>query len=212
MKQSARPSSNAKKYASSRLTQISAGLVRFQVRSAAYIQSLFSLFLFGLGSRYDGVLRGTLVLTSLALLSLHHATVSLTVLTVVMLPLHFVESWRIESPGLFVAQQLRLGTYSAMQIWLALQAPCFGSSPECKLCTKSGVLWYSFNVASDWGRISRIAAVLIVGISWVKSTLLTYGPLHSIQAVPAMFSESRAARWSDFAKSTQSDLVAWRRE
>ena len=133
-----------KKYASSMLTQISTGLVsshitfclagrvttnhrsRFQVRSVAYIQSLFSLLLFGLGSKYDGVLRGTLVLTSLALiaaiaifsikteLSLHHATISLTLMTVVMLLLYFVESWWIESPGLFVAQQLRLGTYSAM--------------------------------------------------------------------------------------------------
>lgn len=197
---------------------------QFQVRSAAYIQSLCSLFLFGLGSKYDGALRGTLVLTSLALvasiaifsiqseLSLHHATVSLTLLTVVMLPLHFVESWRIESPGLFVAQQLRLGTYSAMQIWLAVQAPCFGSTPECNLCTKTGALWYSFNVVSDWGLMSRVAAVFIVGISWVKSTFLTYGPLHSIQAVPAMFSKLRAERWSEFARSTQSDLMEWRRE
>lgn len=180
--------------------------------------------MFGLGSKYDGALRGTLVLTSLALvasiaifsiqseLSLHHATVSLTLLTVVMLPLHFVESWRIESPGLFVAQQLRLATYSAMQIWLAVKAPCFGSTPECNLCTKAGVLWYSSNVVSDWGLITRIFPVFIVGISWVKSTFLTYGPLHSIQAVPAMFSESRAEGWSEFARSTQRDLMEWRRE
>lgn len=67
-------------------------------------------------------------------------------------------------------------------------------------------------MVSDWGLISRTFPVFIVGISWVKSTFLTYGPLHSLQTVPAMFFESRAEGWSDFARSTQRDLIAWRRE
>ncbi|KAK1832791.1 hypothetical protein QBC39DRAFT_256134 [Podospora conica] len=194
------------------------------VRTAAYILSLCSLLLFGLGSKYDIALRGTLVLTSLALvetvalfslkteLSLQHAAVSLSLLTVVMLPLHFVESWRIDSPGLFVAQQVRLATYSAMQLWLAIQAPCFGSSPECNLCTRSTMFWVTFDEVHFLGRSFKVGAVFLVGVAWLNATLLTYGPLHSIQAVPAMFSETWAAEWAAFAKTTEGDLTAWRKK
>ena len=194
------------------------------MRSAAYIQSLCSLVLFGLGSRYDVALRGTLVLTSLALvetiavfsfkseLSLHHAMVSLSLLTVVMLPLHFIESWRIKSPGLFVAQQVRLGTYAAMQLWLALQAPCFGSNPECNLCTKTVFAWSVSYAVGMFASILRIFTVGLIASAWLNATFWVYGPLHSIAALLAMFSESRSRRWIEFAETTDNDLTTWRQK
>lgn len=84
----------------------------------------------------------TLVLTSLALvitigattlqsnISLHHAMVAISLLTVLMLPLHFVEHWRVRSPGIFLAQQLRFILYGAFQIWTTANLACFGSHPE----------------------------------------------------------------------------------
>jgi len=51
-----------------------------------------------------------------------------------------------------------------------------------------------------------------VGFSWLGTTFWTYGPIHSVEAVPAMFSEARAAKWARFADVTQNDLTSWRRK
>ena len=190
---------------------------------AAYIQSVCSIVLLGLSSRYNNALRGTLVLTSLALvssvaifslqveLSLPHAMVSLSLLTVVMLPLHFIESRRITSPGLFVAQQLRFGIYTAMEVWLVVKTPCLGSHPECNLCTKSVMLGHAYPTVNNLSRAARILATMVVGVIWLDTTIFTYGPRHYIEALPAMFSESRAAKWAAVIEHVMEEETAWRR-
>lgn len=181
-------------------------LTALQVRLAAYIQSVCSVILLGLSSESSNALRGTLVLTSLALvgsiavfslkaeLSLHHAMVSVSLLTVSMLPLHFVESWRVTSPSLFIAQQLRLGIYTALQLWLVFKTACLGSHPECNLCTRTVMFFKAYPAVSDCGRSIRVFVILFVGANWILG-VYTYGPSHYVEALPAMLSNRRAARW-----------------
>lgn len=180
------------------------------------------MVLLGLSSDSNSALRGTLSLTSLALvstiaffslkaeLSLHHAMASITLLSITMLPLHLVESWRITSPGLFIAQQLRLGIYAATQLWLVIKTPCLGSHPECNFCTQTVMFFTAYPAVNNFGRSARAFGILVVGFTWMNTTLYTYGLAHYIDAVPAMLSASRAARWAAFAENTLEDITAWR--
>ncbi len=127
-----------------------------------------------------------------------------------MLPLHFVESWRIPSAGLFVAQQLRLGIYTALQLWLVVKTSCLGSHPECNLCTQTVWFFKPYTAVSNWGRAGRMFFILFVAVNWALSTFHTYGLRHYLAAFPALFSRSLAERWVFFAEDTQNDLTVWR--
>ncbi len=97
-----------------------------------------------------------------------------------MLPLHFIESGRITSPGLFVAQQLRLGIYTAMQVWLVVKTPVSGATPSAT-SAQSQSCGHAYPTVNDLSRAARILPVMVVGVVWFN-TQSTHWPSHYIEA------------------------------
>lgn len=194
-----------------------------QVRLAAYIQSISNTILLGVSSKRPHAARATLILTSLATvattaifalkssLSLAHLMIATDLMTVMMLPLHIVESWRSRSPALFVAEQVRLAIYLGVQLWLILKTPCLGSHPECNFCTRSVAFAFEIgHVVSHWERSWRIFWVGVVCFVWFRGFTYFYGLFHFFDAIPAMFSDRLKSRWIRFAVDTQHSVDSWR--
>ena len=198
---------------------------RFQVRIATYVQALCGTILLGFSSKDTAGIRATIVVTSLALvtttavyamrseLSLHHAVIVQSLLTLVLLPMHIVEPWRVDSPALFFAQQIRFGAYLALSFWLNVKTPCLGSTSQCNMCTKrTAYFFYTNHAVSRPLRASNVFTLFFICTLWGQGQWWTYGPMHYVKTVPALLSDSKAKRWRECVIATHQSLSEWRRE
>jgi hypothetical protein len=195
-----------------------------QVRIATYTQTVCNILLLGVASDADRTSSTyrALILTSLATvltlgifslrteLSLHHSVVASSLLTITIVPAHILESWRVRSPGLFVAQQIRLAIYCAYGWWLVLQMPCMGAEPQCNLCTRTSFFGYASRVTTDKSRSIRLAIILVTSYFWLRSVVWFYGLRHFFEAFPALFSETRKQAWNSYIDRTHDELMKWR--
>lgn len=196
-----------------------------QVRIATYIQTFCGTILLAFSTEDTAGVRGTIVVTSLALvattcvfalqgqLSLHHAMIVKDLLSLTLLPMHVVESWRVHSPGLFAAQQVRFVMYIALSLWLAVKAPCLGTSPECNRCTRvvQWAIWIG-NECSHWTRASSTAGAYFLGCLWLVQQIWTYGPFNYLRTVPALISDHNKDEWINYVRLNQRYLAKWRKE
>ncbi|CAF3475686.1 unnamed protein product [Fusarium graminearum] len=194
------------------------------VRIATYTQTICNIILLGFAS--DGNRTSAsyhaLVLTSLATiitlgifsiqtkLSLHHSVVASSLLTITILPTHILESWRVRSPGIFVAQQVRLAIYCAYAWWLILEMPCMGAEPQCNLCTRSSLFGHASRVATHGNRSLRLGVVLFTSYLWLRQVVWSYGPRHYFESVPATLSETRKQAWNSYIDENRDSLTTWR--
>ncbi|KAF5246878.1 hypothetical protein FAUST_1063 [Fusarium austroamericanum] len=194
------------------------------VRIATYTQTICNIILLGFAS--DGNRTSAsyhaLVLTSLATiitlgifsiqtkLSLHHSVVASSLLTITILPTHILESWRVRSPGIFVAQQVRLAIYCAYAWWLILEMPCMGAEPQCNLCTRSSLFGHAGRVATHGNRSLRLGVVLFTSYLWLRQVVWSYGPRHYFESVPATLSETRKQAWNSYIDENRDSLTTWR--
>lgn len=193
------------------------------MRLSAYIQSICNLFIFGLSSNPDrkGSTYSTLVITSLAMvitiatylwqggLSLHHATIASRLLTVTLLPMHIVESWRVDSPGLFVAQQVRLIMYLAVGFFLVTHMPCLGSDPRCNLCARSSTFGVVRHIVTPVNRSFHLIQLLCVVFMWFRQHAWVYGPLHLLESLKTPFSETSHQAWVWYNNEIRRSLTEW---
>jgi hypothetical protein len=194
------------------------------VRIATYTQTVCNILLLGFASDADRTSSTyhALILTSLATvltlgifslrteLSLHHSVVASSLLTITIVPAHILESWRVRSPGIFVAQQIRLAIYCAYGWWLVLQMPCMGAEPQCNLCTRTSLFGHVGRVTTDINRSFRLAIILVTSYFWLRSVVWFYGLRHFFEAFPALFSETRKQAWNSYIDRTHDELTTWR--
>jgi len=165
----------------------------------------------------------TIVITSLAIvatasiyglrgqLSLHHAVVVEALLKLVMLPMHLVEPWRVRSPVLFFAQQIRFGAYIALSLWLSIKTPCLGSDPQCNMCTRRTAFFFFTGHANNYmNRSWSILTLVFICTNWAQSQWWTYGPGNYMLTIPALLSEMKARSWISHVRMTQRTLFNWR--
>ena len=195
-----------------------------QVRIATYIQAFSGTLLLGFSSHDTSGVRTTIVITSLALvgtsiilnientLSLNHAMVVYDLLTMTILPMHFVEPWRVRSPGLYAAQQCRFLLWCALSFWLWTKTPCLGNTPECNQCTRTtSFFFWTAHACRNLNRSFHIFSVLLVLIIWLRSHTWTYGPQNYVLTLPALVLEQHAQRWTDYVRKNEEALQIWRR-
>ncbi|KAI1150718.1 hypothetical protein F4825DRAFT_425628 [Nemania diffusa] len=143
-------------------------------------------------------------------LSLHHASTASSLLTVTIFPTHVLESWRVRSPGLFVSQQARIWMYVAISFWITLQMPCLGTEHQCNLCTRTFVVGIVSHITVPLNRSIRLAQAIITIFLTLRSYFWFYGPIHTLQSVPAMFSRTRRQTWIAYIDKTHESLTYWR--
>ena len=143
-------------------------------------------------------------------MSLNHATIALSLMSITMLPLHLVESWQSRSPSLYLLQQIRLFVYAALQLWLNLKTPCLGSHPSCNNCTQTVWFFFRGHLADRWTRSLHMFFIVIILQFWTQRLIWTYGPTHYFQTILAVFSQARAKEWSSYVNDTQMSLKLWR--
>ncbi|ORX95706.1 hypothetical protein BCR34DRAFT_194029 [Clohesyomyces aquaticus] len=190
------------------------------VRTAAYIQSICGTILIGFSSKDTTAVRAVIVTTSLTLalaggiygilgkLSLHHGVIVQALLAVVMVPIHIVEPWRIKSPVLYAAQQLRFGAFMALSLWLLIKTPCLGADPQCNMCTS---VFFSGRASQHWRRSLGMSLNLSLCIIWSSSQWWTYGLSNLLQTIPALFSGRVSDAWLHHVHATEHTLGHWRR-
>lgn len=192
------------------------------VRIATYIQAFCGTILLGFSSEDTVNVRATIIVSSLTLvattsiyalrgqLSLHHAVIVKALLTLILLPMHIVEPWRVRSPALFFAQQIRFGAYVALSLWLSIKTPCLGSDPQCNMCTRRAGLFTTWPASRYFYRSLDVSILLIVVVFWAHAQWWNYGLGHYILTVPALLSETKARDWKRYVWTTQRTLFDWR--
>lgn len=194
------------------------------MRVSAYIQCICNLFILGFSSSSDRTSSTyrTLVITSLAMvittaiylwqgaLSLHHATVASGLLTVTLLPMHVLEPWRVDSPGVFIAQQVRLFIYLAVKFYMVTHMPCLGSDRQCNLCTRSSSFGFAGHIVTPFNRSSQLTLLLWILFFWTGQSAWTYGPLHLFQSLQTPFSATSHQAWVWYNNETRRSLTEWR--
>lgn len=143
-------------------------------------------------------------------LSLHHASTASALLTVTLLPTHILESWRVRSPEMFVAQKVRFWTNTVIYLWITLQMPCVGTNHDCNLCTRTYTVGFAGHIAAPFNRSTRLATSIITSFLSLRSDLWFYGIVNTLQSVPAMFSRVRRRRWIAYGDQTLETLTSWR--
>lgn len=194
------------------------------MRVSTYTQSICNVFIFGFSSSSNrkSSTYSTLVITSLAIvitiaiflwqgaLSLHHATVASALLTITLAPMYVMESWRVDSPGLFMAQQVRLIMYVAVKLYLTIHMPCLGNHPQCNLCARSSTFFVDGNIVTPLNRSYQLIMMLCVVYFWFKQNLWTYGPFHLLQSLRTPFSDTSHQAWLSYNYETRRSLTEWR--
>lgn len=192
---------------------------------AIYIQSICGVILLGFSPASGSMtaVRSTVVPSSSSLifcgvvltwqgkLSLAHAIVVVSLGTVAILPLHYVEPWMVTNPALFFGQQLRLSLYMFMSVFLFLKAPCFGSDPQCNLCVRLGLGPFTTHATNAISRSTRLLPTCIAFSFWVNNLLWTYGPWNYIRTIPAIFFPTYRHQWQQVVKMTYTTLQHGRR-
>lgn len=145
-------------------------------------------------------------------LSLHHAVVGTSLLSLTMMPLAVLNFGRVRSPGVFLAQQIRRGLYGGAQLWITWTMPCFGTEPQCNLCMRSSFMGYSFRIVLATNRSVRLAIQLFLLIIWLRDQAWEYGPVHYLQAFPALLSERRKGDWNSYIDDHIMANADWRRK
>lgn len=143
-------------------------------------------------------------------LSLHHATLAISLLNITMLPTHVLESWRVRSPGIFLAQQLRLIMYFGIWLWIVFQMPCLGSESQCNLCTRTSFLGFRGHITRSLNRSWILALVLVAGYFALRTHVWFYGPAHAWGSVPALISTRRKQAWTAYIDTTQESIQNYR--
>ncbi|KAL4905801.1 hypothetical protein BDW74DRAFT_177503 [Aspergillus multicolor] len=194
------------------------------MRIAAYTQTICNIFIFGLSSNpgRTSSTYGTLVITSLAVvvtaaiflwqgaLSLHHATIALQLLTITLLPMYILESWRVRSPGIFIAQQVRLFLWWGVSFYVALYMPCFGDNPQCNLCARASTFGIPGRVVNPVNRSFKLAILTFTIFVWLRAQAWVYGPWHLLASLKTPFSQSSHLAWARYVDETQQNLTEWR--
>jgi hypothetical protein len=195
-----------------------------QVRIATYTQTICNILYLGFVSSANrtSATYGSLILTSLATiitiaifssrtqLSLHHATVAISLLTITILPTHVLESWRVRSPGIFLAQQLRLVIYFGIRLWIAFQMPCLGSDPQCNLCTRTIFLGFHGHITTPLNRSWILITVFVTGYFALRTHIWFYGLSHALSSVPALISTTQKQAWIAYIDATQKSIQTHR--
>ena len=177
-----------------------------QVRLGTYIQSISGTILLRFSSDDTKNVRATIAITSLTIaistgvfaplekLSFEHVAMISSLLTVSICPMHLNEPWRVQSPGLFTAQQIRLFSYGALQLWLVLKATCLGSEPQCNLCTKT-YIFVKEHTAGPGRRALEAFLRLCTINDWFRDLVWREGPFNYVKSVPALFSQTHRDAW-----------------
>lgn len=196
-------------------------IVGIGIRIGAYVQTISNILSvgFALEDGQSKVAYGTLILTSLitvmtmsisllrGTLSLSYSEAASTLLSITIFPMQILESQRIRSPGLFVAQQGQLWVQRITYLWINIHMPCLGIDHECNLCTRSSFLGHSGHTISPFRRSFRLAILISFSFRTLRSYLWLYGPLHTLQSVPVMFSQAQRKKWISYIDQTHESLT-----
>lgn len=133
-----------------------------------------------------------------------------SLLSLDIFPLHFIESWRVQSPGLFVAQQVRLFVYLALEFWLLLKTPCLGSQPQCNLCKR--IYFLVDDHAINRRRRAWLFFLSLMTLNlWLRGPFWAYGPYNYFESVLALFSNAHRNSWLADVTHSHSSVQAWRK-
>ena len=135
-------------------------------------------------------------------LGLHHTIVASTLLIISTFPTHVLESWKVDAPELFIAQQFRLAILSASSWWIMLEMPCLGSFPQCNQCVLSSYFGHAYHVSDKAVRSWWLTTVLWVSYWWCRDFLWHFGPYFYMSAIPAAFSGSWKKDWLAYLDKT----------
>ncbi|KAM6476495.1 hypothetical protein HDV62DRAFT_375271 [Trichoderma sp. SZMC 28011] len=143
-------------------------------------------------------------------LSLSHSEAASSLLAITIFPTQIMQSQRIRSPGLFVAQQGQLWVQRIAYLWINLHMPCLGTVHECNLCTRSSTFGHSVHTITPLRRSFRLAVLVCLSLVTLRSYFWSYGPLHTLQPLPAMFSNTQRQKWISFIDETQESFDHFR--
>ena len=191
------------------------------MRTAAYIQSLCGTILLGFSEEDESTSLTSIILNSLGIvsttaifalkvkLSLNHAQIIVSLLTIIMLPHHIVQHGRTTSPAWYLCQQIRFFIYGILQFWLTLKTPCLGNHPECNRCVH--VLSYSGRrlAVNPWHRAGRLFIFVFISHAWISDFIWLYGPISYFQTPFALFSRSHREKWASHIEISRKSLQVW---
>lgn len=88
--------------------------------------------------------------------------------------------------------------------------PCFGSDPQCNMCTRFSSVGFVGHIVNPLNRAWILTILLVLAYLVARSHLWFYGPVHALSALPALFSVTQKKLWNAYIDETMQSLTLFR--